>query len=219
MDPFDGRIGKRLPHEIRGDLRFFGFYLGNETILSGTKWGIDYDIEIIFEKSDALGNIFALELFRNKSVNGCRQNNSEKIGTTLTSSQLIGEYIQSLNDKTEFDFPIEKLRSKNDNNWRDVIVRFFKDLGNRSLNTEPLKNYRRIDPEEGNDYAYWIISEGGYLERTVAIFCNVLRMDEDFNVINEEWARHRASQYILMINSDLDEVEPPFKQWETELWM
>ena len=222
MQPFDGRKGKRLAYEIVGDLRFFCFYIGNETILSGTKWGHNYDMEIVFDPpSSALGNIFAINLFRSYGETGTRQDNAEKLGTELSSTQLIGEYIESLNNKTEFHLKMDKLQSENPKNWRDVIVRFFMDLGNRSLDTQPLKNYKSTDEEDEDDYAYWIISAGGFLEGTTAVFCNILRMDNEFNVINEEWARHRASQYIRMINDDSGryKVIPPLKQWETTLWI
>lgn len=222
IQPFDGRKGKRLPYEIVGDMRFFGFHIGNETILATTKWGANCDLGIVFDSpSIALGNIFKLELFRNYGIEGNRQNNAKRIGIDLSSSELIGEYLQSLKEKTEFSVQFDQFQSENSNNWRDAIVRFFTDLGNRNLNTEPLKNYKSSDPEEENDYAYWIISEGGYLEKTAAIFCNVMRMDKKFNLINEDWARHRASQYIRLINdgSDSYKVEPKFKEWETELWM
>lgn len=214
MKPFDGRIGKRLDYSIVGDLRFFAYYIGNETLLTNTKWGIDYNIELIFEPSDALGNIYALELFRNKGTQGNRQDNSQQIGTILSSTNLIGEYIQSLNNNSSFPIVLEQLQSPNKNNWRDVIVRFFKALGMRNLQTAPLLDYQ-------GDYADVIITEGNYLEMTTAIFCNVLRMDQSFNVINEEWARHRTSQYIRYINDESDsyKVTPPFKQWEQELWM
>ncbi|MFK7906442.1 MAG: hypothetical protein AB8B69_15030 [Chitinophagales bacterium] len=219
MKPFDGRIGKRLPYETVGDMRFFAFYIGNGTILTGTKWDAEYNIDIILEPSDVLGNIFALELFRNKGIEGGRKNNSKKLGTNLSSSELIGEYIQSLNNKSQFSIFLNKLQSENRKNWRDVVVRFFKDLGNRNLQTTPLINYKSVDKEEKDDYALWIISEGDYLEKTTAIFCNILRMDKEFNVINEEWARHRISQYIRKVNDDSYKVIPRFKEWERTLWM
>ena len=214
MKPFDGRIGKRLSRQMVGDLRFFAYYIGNETLLAGTDWGVHYNIEVIFEPSEAIGDIFALELFRNTSMDGQRQNNGPQLDTTLSSTQLIGRYIQSLNDQTPFPIALESLRSPNSNNWRDVVVRFFRDLGLRTLKTEPLADC-------SDDYAWCILTEGNYLERVAAIFCNVLRLDADFNAINEAWARHRSSQYIRLVNDETDtyRVQPRFKDWETMLWM
>lgn len=200
MKAFDGRKGKRLPREIAGNLRFFAFYVGNETLLSGTELGVNYPVDIIFEPSEALGNIFALKLFRNYDSKGNVQENGDSIGTNLSATQLISNYIQSLNDNTKFPLSFERLQSPNKNNWRDVIVRFFKDLGLRNLQTEPLSNL-------SEDYAECLLYEGGTMERLTAIFCNVLRMDEEFNVMNEEWTRYRASQYIRLMNDDTDQYE------------
>ena len=212
MKPFDGRTGKRLPKRIVGDLRFFGFYIGNGTLLAGTNWGAKTDIDIICEPSEALGNVFALTLFRNYDFAGNSQQNGEQIGVDKSSTQLIGEYIEAL--KLQSDFPLEQLtlNSSDDRNWRDAIVRFFGELGQRKLTTVPLK-------EIEEDYADWILYEGGYLERLVAIFCNVLRFDQEYNVMNEAWARFRASQYIRIVIDDAYQVKPPFKEWETTLWM
>ncbi len=214
MKKFDGRRGRKLSKDIVANLRFFGFYIGNQTILSTTKWGIKYDITEIFESPDAIGDIYALKLFRSYSFDTNYQKSFENIAVSTSSTQLIGEYISSLNGDGEFSFPLKELHSENSMNWRDVMVRFFRDLGNRQLNTEPLKDYEE-------DYAYWIISEGGYLERLSAIIANVIRVDKDYNVINEEWVRYRGSQFIRLINDETDtySVKPPFKDWETMLWM
>ncbi|AFM02574.1 hypothetical protein Fleli_0064 [Bernardetia litoralis DSM 6794] len=60
MKPFDARKGKRLSYEIVGNMRFFGFYIGNDTLLIQD----DIDLEIVYEKSEHLGIIYALELFK-----------------------------------------------------------------------------------------------------------------------------------------------------------
>ncbi|WP_196889014.1 hypothetical protein [Aureivirga sp. CE67] len=218
MKKFDGRKGKRLPYSVVGDLRLFGYYIGNETILSGTKWGVNYDIEIIFETPDAIANIFALKLFREYNNQIICFPETNELNSNLSSSTLIGEYIESLKEQKEFSFTPKKLSSKNKKNWRDVIIRFFRDFENAKLNTTPLLHYNE---NEKKDCAYFILTEGNYLERTVAVFCNVLRMDKDFNVINEDWVRFRTSQYIRMIydESELYKVTPRFKQWEMELWL
>lgn len=38
MYPFDGRKGKKLAYDIVGDIRFFAYYIGNETILANTSY-------------------------------------------------------------------------------------------------------------------------------------------------------------------------------------
>lgn len=47
MQAFDGRKGKKLSHEITSDMRFFGYYIGNETIV----YAYQDDISIIFAKT------------------------------------------------------------------------------------------------------------------------------------------------------------------------
>lgn len=214
MKPFDARKGKKLSKKIVSYLRFFGFYIGNTTILAGTKWGVGYDISIISEIPKALGHIFTLELFRHYDEKGNSQKTSPILDTEKISTILIGEYIESLHKRTEFPFSFEEIQSSNQNNWRDVMVRFFKDFGMKILCREVLNDFSEDDYE-------CFISDGNYLEKVTAIFCNILRMDKNFNVINEEWARYRASQYIRLIcdESDTYKVIPPFKEWETMLWL
>lgn len=214
MEVFDGRKGKKLSKNIVSYLRFFGFYIGNTTILSGTKWGVKYDISVISEVPEALGNIFALELFRHYDEVGNGQKTSPILGTKKGSTTLIGEYIESLNNKTIFPLNFEEIQSSNQKNWRDVIVRFFKAFGTKKLDMEVLNN---ISDEDYDCF----ITDGNDLEKVTVIFCNVLRMDKNFHVVNEEWARYRASQYIRLIldESDTYKVSPPFKEWETMLWL
>lgn len=110
------------------------------------------------------------------------------------------------------NFPFTQAQIQKGKNWRAVITRFMIDLGNRNLQTIPLKNYKK-------DYADDLIDYGNSMEMLTAIFCNVLRMDAAYNVTNEEWARHRTSQYIRSFNDASYKVKPPFKEWEMMLWV
>lgn len=206
---FDGRKGKRLSREIVSDLRFFGFYIGNESLEN-----IFPDIRnmsIVFEPSDALGNLYAFRLFRDYDKKGERSGNTDLPG----SYTMIAEYINCLNNNqpVTFSFPFTKQELTDPKDWRAVLARFMLDFGNRKLDTVPLKDF------DGEDYAYDIIDYGSGLELLTAIFCNILRMDKAFNVINEEWCRHRASQYIRAHHDDAYRIEPPLKEWETTLWL
>lgn len=209
MYPFDGRKGKKLAYDIVGDIRFFAYYIGNETILANTApWGIKYNIEVIFEPSEALGNIFALKLYNEYDAL------SQDILTGVNTGKRIGQYIQSLTEpdySPDPPFTATELQPTFQGNWRDVIVRFTRDFGLRKLLTEPLQ-----DLEE--DYAEGIIDYGSGLEMLLALFCNVLRMDHGYYVINEAWARHRASQYIRAYCDEQYTIKPALKSWETTLW-
>lgn len=209
MKTYDGRKGKRLPIEIVSHMRFFAFYTGNETLLANVEpWGIDYDITIIYEKSNALGDIFAIDLYS-------RYNEKGNVIPVNKATQRIGEYIQSLNENNEKELAkinswIERDSGKN---WRDVVVRFTRDLGLRNLNTEPLRNF-------DSEYASGgMIDDGSAFEQLIAILGNTLRMDDNYNVINEDWIRYRASQYIRRYNERSYKIDPPLKEWETILWL
>jgi hypothetical protein len=84
------------------------------------------------------------------------------------------------------------------------------DLTYRRLNTLLLKDFKE-------DYADGLIDYGSGLEMTTAIFCNVLRMNAQYNIINEAWCRHRTSQYVRAFSDDDYKVDPPFRLWETML--
>lgn len=203
---------QHLPHSTVGSLRFFAFFIGNETLLANTKWGVNYPLDPIFEPSEVLGNIMAINLFCNYGEEPKYQDNRAQWGFSKSSKVLMGEYLQSLQEQTRAPIDFSKLRTPDDNNWRDVVVRFFRDLGKRTLETTALEGL-------GEDYGEDIIQEGSYLEQTAAIFGNVLQMDEQYRVVNEEWARHRASQYIRYILEEDYEVVPAFEEWELCLWM
>ncbi|MGC4041827.1 MAG: hypothetical protein QM710_13860 [Flavobacterium sp.] len=166
-------------------------------------------ISIIFEKSDALGNIFGIKLFNtyDEKANYLEYSNENSLS--------ILEYVKMLNDKRpvkNITFPFTKTQIENGMNWRNVITRFMTDLGNRGLQTIPLKSLE-------NDYTEGLIDYGNSMEMLTAVFCNTLRMDKDYKVINEEWARYRASQYIRLFNDTSYKEKPAFKAWETMLWV
>lgn len=63
-----------------------------------------------------------------------------------------------------------------------------------------------------------IFEEPSALEQVYAIFANVIEMDENGIVLNARHAEKRATQYI---RRDIDKtyvVEPPFEDWELELY-
>jgi hypothetical protein len=204
MKPFDGRIGKRLPRQIVGDLRFFGFYVGNQTLLLKDVT----DLSDIHEPSNGLGELYMIQVFGGYNADCSDVDRSGK--ESVRSSQIA--YMKSLGTKSPFQLPLSSDEIKMGADWRHALVRFMLDLGNRKLDTAPL-----IDFEE--DYADDVIDYGNHLEMTTAIFCNTLRMDKNFNIINENWARHRASQYLRLIKDDTYTEVPRLKNWETWLWM
>ena len=69
---------------------------------------------------------------------------------------------------------------------------------------------------EGIDYSC-IFREPSALERTMAIYANVLRVDESGQVLNPRAAERRAAQWIRSYVDRTYTVDPPFENWEVEL--
>jgi len=208
MQPFDGRKGKRLAYDLVADLRFFAFYIGNETILANVEPWRHYNIEKVFEPGEALGHIFTINLYNRYNEKG------ERIRTGINVSQRIGQYIQSISEpdyQPDSPFTVEELNLGSMGDWREILVSFMRDFGKRNLQTAPLKGFV-------GDYAEDIINYGSGLEMLTAIIGNSIRLDSDYQVINEAWVRYRASQYIRAYQDLTYQVQPHFKEWETTLW-
>ncbi|OSZ66296.1 hypothetical protein CAP40_10330 [Sphingomonas sp. IBVSS2] len=69
---------------------------------------------------------------------------------------------------------------------------------------------------DGIDYSC-IFEEPSALEQVFAIFANVIKLDEQGEVLNAKWAERRAAQFILQYVTG-EEPTPPFEEWETELY-
>lgn len=207
MEVFNGRKGKRLRKELVGDIRFFAYYIGNETLLHY----IDkFDLSVLQDDpSDALGNLFGIKLFSYYDKKGNR-----RLREDVEEFISIKDYIFALEagDTGPFKFIFTEEQLADPDDWRSVVVRFMRDVGNHRVNTEPLQGLNL-------DLGWGLIDEGNAMERMTAIFTNVLRMDQNFRVINEDWCRYRASQYIRRHYDVEYEVIPEFKEWEMMLWM
>jgi hypothetical protein len=70
---------------------------------------------------------------------------------------------------------------------------------------------------EGIDYSC-IFSEPSALEAAYAIFANVLKFDEDGQVLNAKHAEKRAAQYIRSYVDRTYKIVPPLEDWETHLY-
>ena len=62
-----------------------------------------------------------------------------------------------------------------------------------------------------------IFSEPSALEQAMAIYANVLRVDESGHVLNARAAEMRAAQWIRSYVDRSYTVDPPFTPWEIEL--
>ena len=81
-------------------------------------------------------------------------------------------------------------------------------LVNRTLDLEILPRHF--------DYSA-IFQEPSALEQAIAIWTNVVDLDESGRVMNSGQANQRAAQYIRSYVDPEYEVHPPFDDWELEL--
>jgi len=70
---------------------------------------------------------------------------------------------------------------------------------------------------EGIDYSR-IFQEPSVVEQVFAIFANVIEMDEEGTVLNVRYATERATDYIRFYYDSSFEVEPPYEDWEIDLY-
>jgi hypothetical protein len=69
---------------------------------------------------------------------------------------------------------------------------------------------------DGVDYWETMRAEPSLIEQTLAIFGNVLRVDDQGVVLNAKVAERRAAQYIHEYMTG-QAADPPWEEWETEL--
>ena len=69
---------------------------------------------------------------------------------------------------------------------------------------------------EGIDYSC-IFREPSALEQAMAIYANVLRVDQSGQVLNARAAERRAAQWIRSYVDPAYVADPPFQSWEVAL--
>jgi diguanylate cyclase (GGDEF)-like protein len=71
---------------------------------------------------------------------------------------------------------------------------------------------------EGTGYREAMLEEPSLMEMAFAIFANVLTLDERGHPTNTKEAEARAAQYVRSYCDPTYVVEPPFEQWEMNLY-
>ena len=71
---------------------------------------------------------------------------------------------------------------------------------------------------EGVDYLPLYGTEPSAIEMVYAIFANVLELDENGRVLNAHYAQKRATDYLRAYCDPSFIVDPPYEQWEIELY-
>lgn len=68
------------------------------------------------------------------------------------------------------------------------------------------------------DYLKLYGEEPSAIEQAFAIFANVIELDENGEVLNAKYAEKRATDYIRSYCDSNFKAEPPFEDWEIELY-
>lgn len=71
---------------------------------------------------------------------------------------------------------------------------------------------------EGVDYLTLYGEEPSAIEQVFAIYVNVLELDEKGTVLNAKYAEKRATDYLRAYCDPSFEVNPPYEEWETNLY-
>ena len=71
---------------------------------------------------------------------------------------------------------------------------------------------------EGIDYRPEMLASPSVMEQAYAIFANVIEFSGDGVPTNAKYAEYRASQYIRSYCDPTYVVDPPFDDWEVELF-
>jgi hypothetical protein len=79
------------------------------------------------------------------------------------------------------------------------------------------KSKNILDGISREDYLI-IFDEPGAFEQAFAIFANVVEMDENGNLLNSKYAEKRAAQYLRSYLDPSYKVDPPFEDWEVNLY-
>lgn len=71
---------------------------------------------------------------------------------------------------------------------------------------------------KGINYLDLFGKEPSAIEQAFAIFANVIELDKNGIVINAKYAEKRAVDYIRSYCDPNFKVQPPYEDWETELY-
>jgi hypothetical protein len=71
---------------------------------------------------------------------------------------------------------------------------------------------------EGVDYLSLYGSEPSAIEQAFAIYANVIKLDDEGQVLNATYAQKRATDYIRMYVDSSFEPSPPYEDWELALY-
>ena len=196
-----------LPANLRSELRFFAYYLGNGTLLLPA-YDIDLDYAgVVTRGDDTIGRLFALLLTDSyHELNGAEQ-------VHQASYDRVRAWLAAQCDPTAYAAPAlaapERDLAGFAQPWKDAVVDFGRKLGRAALCPDVLDGYVYLPDLFENG--------GSWLEAVVTVYANVLRVDAGGRPTNAAHAERRAAQMLrAYFDHDFD-VVPPFEEWEREL--
>jgi hypothetical protein len=71
---------------------------------------------------------------------------------------------------------------------------------------------------EGIDYRPAMLDSPSLMEQAYAIFANIIEFSSDGKPTNAKYAEYRAAQYIRSYCDPTYMIDPPFEDWEVELF-
>jgi hypothetical protein len=192
--------GHVLTEELRSDVRIFAFYVGNNTLLSGSSYfdTVSYN-QMFVDSPDLIGTLFAVYMNNMRA----QKDEPDERATHWLLSLLVETYVVSP--------PLEDWELKISDEAIDgfsAIQMFALQLGQNKLAPGILS---------GVQYIPLLFDGGSFIEAIFTVFTNNIRIDGNGKVANYEHAKRRATQYIRGCIDSSYEVTPPFEDWELEL--
>ena len=191
-----------LDDEFQGDLIFFATQIGNGTLSFSAPDADMFDYEEhLNQPSGLLGELFTI--YFNTFYTSDLPDSIDQ-ATTRAAQYLAFRCVPGYRmappladgevDSTSIQHPVSK-----------AIVTFADDLGRGTLHPELL-----------SDVAYheYIVGTGAFLGDVFTLFTNLLRLDDEEQVINLHHARWRTAQYIRSYVDPDYQVDPPFTDEE-----
>lgn len=199
----------RIPEDIRSDIRFTAFFLGNGTLIPHSTDIEEYDLDYreLLQQQPQL-----IEQVLNVHLNVLREWTEEDSSTP--SNRAAQWMLFTYNSKYQ---PIPPFSA-----WEQ------EELGELSVIQDYFDAVKRFAkyiavgfPEEFHlqycDYEEYLFDGGSFIESFFAVFCNVLQIDTNNRPLNTNAALHRAVQFIRHTVDCSYLPQPPFADWEVEL--
>jgi hypothetical protein len=198
--------GRQLGAGIRTDLRFFAYYLGNQTLLL-PRYSTDLHYEdAVIRGDDTVGRLFAIVL------SDYRRALDDDDLVRIAHHDRAQAWLAAQCDPLNFEAPeltgAEQRLSGFDEPWKDAVVDFARKVGRGTLAPEVV---------QGEEYVSGLAEGGSFLESIVAVYANVLRVDGSGRPTNADHAERRAAWRLRLWFDPDHPGDPPLQEWECEL--